>query len=354
MERVERSRIHRVRKKRKKKWAFRFLTVFILLILGVGLYLGSQIWGAFANSGKKLGKSDLRTTQVEFQKDPFTVLLIGTDQRGHQKNWRSDVLILAAVNPKTKSVKLVSIPRDVYTTIPNSGGVKTKINAAPYYGYQSGVGPVQNIRQAVEHVLHIPVDYYAKINFQGFEDIVDALGGVDVNVKFPFHQAAIGGKMVYFKPGKHHLNGAEALAYVRMRHQDPKGDLGRNERQREVISTLIDNIASAKGVFNFGEVMKAVGDNFEMSFQVSDLPALIDLYRSIPKQNVQTIEAQVTFEKIPGVGDVDILNQAERDRINKIMSQQLEIKPHPGGSTTANPDDPNQSSGDSAGQSDSY
>ncbi|MBA4541792.1 LCP family protein [Thermoactinomyces daqus] len=356
MERVERSRIHRVRKKRKKKWTFRILTVFILLILGVGAYFGTQIWGAFANSGKKLSKSDLRKSQVEFQKAPFTVLLIGTDQRGHTANWRSDVLILAAVNPKTKSIKLVSIPRDVYTEIPNSGGVKTKINAAPYYGYKSGVGQVQNIRLAIEHVLHIPVDYYARINFQGFEDIVDALNGVDVNVKFPFHQAAIGGKMVYFEPGEHHLNGSEALAYVRMRHQDPKGDLGRNERQREVISALINKMASAEGVFNFGDVMKAVGNNFEMSFQATDIPALIELYRSIPQQNIETLQANVTFEKIPGVGDVDILNQAERDRINKIMSEQLGIKPQPGGTTGAGvgTDDSNQSNGQSTGESDSY
>ncbi|MGA9173575.1 MAG: LCP family protein, partial [Thermoactinomyces sp.] len=189
---------------------------------------------------------------------------------------------------------------------------------------------VQNIRQAVEHVLHIPVDYYAKINFQGFEDIVDALGGVDVNVKFRFSQTEIGGDPRHphvFTPGPHHLNGAEALAYVRMRHQDPQGDLGRNERQREVVSTLIDNIASAKGVFNFGDVMKAVGDNFEMSFSLSDIPELIKLYRSIPKQNIETIEPKVTFDKIPGVGDVDILHPSERERISKILQDQLNYHP---------------------------
>jgi LCP family protein required for cell wall assembly len=325
-----------VKKRKGKRIFLTLLSIFILLCACLGFMLVWQIWGAFANSGKKLPKSEMRSKQVEMKKDPFTVLLIGTDQRGHQKNWRTDVLILAAVNPEKKSVKIVSIPRDLYITIPNTNGMKGKINWSAAYGTK--VGPVENTREAVENLLQVPVDSYAKINFQGFEDIVDALGGVDVNVKFPFHQRAIGGKMVYFEPGKHHLNGSEALAYVRMRHQDPRGDLGRNERQREVVSTLIDNIASTKGVFNFADVMKAVGDNFEMSFYLSDIPELIKLYRSIPKQNIQTIEAKVTFDKVPGVGDVDIMHPSERERISKILQDQLNFHPIQERKTASDPD----------------
>jgi LCP family protein required for cell wall assembly len=328
MRTLEKSRIDRVKKKQRKKWTLRILAlVVIALIFGVG-FLGAQIWGVFANSGKHFAQSKLRDTQGNLKDKPFTVLLIGADQRGaHSKDWRSDVLILVAVNPKTKSAKIVSIPRDIYTMIPNSGGVKTKINASAYYGYKSGVGPIQNIREAVENLLQVPVDYYAKLNFQGFEDAVNALGGVDVDVKFPFHQQMIGGKMAYFEPGKHHLNGAEALAYVRMRHMDPKGDLGRNERQREVLTNLMDKIASVQGVFNFGDVLKAVGDNFEMSFKPSDIPSLVDLYRQIPKQNIESIAMKVTFDNVPGVGDVDILHKDERDRIRKILQDELNYHP---------------------------
>lgn len=320
------SRIDRIKKQRRKKIVFFSLSSVLLFVLIVGFYFGIQVWGAFANSGKQLAQSKLRYGKVDLNKDPFTVLLIGTDQRGHSQDWRSDVLILAAVNPKTKSIKIISIPRDLYVTIPNSGGKKGKINWSAPYG-RNTVGQVENIRVAVENLLQVPVDSYAKINFQGFQDIVDALGGVDVNVKFPFHQQQIGGKMAYFQPGRHHLNGAEALAYVRMRKQDPKGDLGRNERQREVISSLINHIASVEGVFHFDDVMKAVGDNFEMSFNPSDIPSLIQLYRQIPKQNIQTIEMKVTFSHIPSVGDVDILQQAEKERIRQILQDQLNYHP---------------------------
>jgi LCP family protein required for cell wall assembly len=321
------SRMDRIKKQRRKKIVYVSLSSILLFVLIVGLYFGIQVWGIFANSGKPLAQSKLRDAQVDLNRDPFTVLLMGTDQRGHSQDWRSDVLILAAVNPKTKSIKIVSIPRDLYVTIPNSGGKKGKINWSGPYGRKT-VGQVENIREAVENLLQVPVDSYAKINFQGFEDIVDALGGVDVDVKFPFHQRQIGGKMAYFQPGRHHLNGAEALAYVRMRKQDPKGDLGRNERQREVISALIDQIASVKGVFHFDDIMKAVGDNFEMSFSPSDIPSLIQLYRQIPKQNIQTIEMKVTFSYIPGVGDVDILNKDEKDRIRQILQDQLNYHPN--------------------------
>jgi len=328
MRKVEQSRIERVKKKRQKKWALRIFSLVILVLLGFGLYFGSQIWGVFANSKHNIGKSDLRDKEVEIQKDPFTVLLIGTDQRKPtSKDWRADVLMVAAVNPKTNSIKIVSIPRDTYVKIANSGGVKTKINAAVYYGYKAGVDPVQNVRETVENLLHVPIDHYARINFQGFEDIVDAMGGVDVNVKFPFTQKAIGGKKIYFEPGVHHLKGPEALAYVRMRKQDPKGDLGRNERQREVIAQLIDKIASFDGVTKFSDITEAVGKNFQYSFGITRLPALVNVYKKIPKEKIETVELNLIPQRLPGDGEVLILKQAERDRVSKILQQQLEFKP---------------------------
>ncbi|MFC7440019.1 LCP family protein [Laceyella putida] len=329
MQKVRDSRIDRVKQKRRKKWVFRITTIVTLLVLGFGLYFGSQIWGVFANSNKDLKKSDLREKEVEIKNDPFTVLLLGTDQRTTRPNdWRADVMILAAVNPKTKTVKVVSVPRDTYITIPNSGGVKTKINAAAYYGRQSGVGDVENVRKTLEELLHVPVDYYARINFQGFEDIVDALGGIQVTPKFKFTQAMIGGGYAKFYPGNTYtLNGKKALAYVRERHEDPRGDLGRNERQREVVSQLIDKMASFQGVTKFSEVSKAVGKNFEYSFEVMDFPALVKVYQGIPKQNIETIQIKVYDDKIPGVGAVLRISEEEKQRIRKILQQQLEYKP---------------------------
>lgn len=329
MRTVRDSRIDRVKQKRRKKWTFRIISIITVLVLGFGLYFGSQIWGVFANGGKELKKSDLRENAVEIKNDPFTVLLLGTDQRTTRPNdWRADVMILAAINPKTKTAKVVSVPRDTYITIPNSGGVKTKINAAAYYGRQSGVGDVENVRKTLEELLQVPIDYYARINFQGFEDIVDALGGIQVTPKFKFTQAMIGGGYAKFYPGNTYtLNGKKALAYVRERHEDPRGDLGRNERQREVVSQLIDKLASFEGVTKFNEVSKAVGKNFEYSFDILDFPTLVNIYREIPKQSMETIQIKVYDDKIPGVGAVLRISEDEKQRVRQILQQQLEYKP---------------------------
>jgi LCP family protein required for cell wall assembly len=327
MESVKSSRIDRVNKNRRRKWVLRILSVFILVILGLGIYYGSQIWGVFANSKTELGSSKLRNGEVEIKNQPFTILLIGTDQRNPDStDWRSDVLMIAAINPKTNTIKVMNIPRDTYAEIANTDGYKTKINAAAHWGYVKGINPVQNIRETVENLLNIPIDYYARINFQGFTDVVDVLGGVDVNVKFPFHQEAIGGKMVYFKPGPAHLNGAEALAYVRMRHQDPLGDHGRNIRQQEVLGQLMGKIASFQGISKFSELTKAVGRNFEYSFNISDIPSLISIYKSVPKQNIEVITMKTISEKRHGVW-YEILYEDERERVSKLLQQQLEYTP---------------------------
>jgi polyisoprenyl-teichoic acid--peptidoglycan teichoic acid transferase len=334
MRRVEQSRLKRVKKNQRKKWIIRSISLAFILLVGVGLYLGSEIWGVFANTKNDIGKSDLREKQVEMESEPFTILLLGTDQRKRSDPiWRADTMILIAVNPKKHTAKVLSIPRDTYTEIANTNGFKSKLNSAAYWGYKKDIGQVENIRKTLENLLHVPIDHYARINFQGFEDIVDALGGVEVDVPFAFHQKAIGGKMVYFEPGPAKLNGSEALAYVRMRKQDPRGDLGRNERQQEMVSKLIDKIASFKGVGKFSDLMKAVGDNFEHSLELDNFPALVSIYTKIPKSNIETLHIETYPETIQGAGAVLIWPEKDRKKIQQALREQLELPPLENGET---------------------
>lgn len=225
MERIKQSRAERVRKRRIKRWLFRAAFLSLALIVLSGSYLFYKTWDAAAETYEPMNrkKSDLRENEVTLD-DPFTVLLLGTDVGKETQNWRADVIMVATVNPKTKSVKIVSIPRDSYVEIANTGGHRDKINSAPYWGTQKGVGPVTNTAETIEQFLNIPVDYYAKVNFRGFIDIVDAFGGVDVNVKFDFWEKRYGKQeRFYFTKGPMHLNGEQALSYVRMRKRDPRG-----------------------------------------------------------------------------------------------------------------------------------
>ncbi|RAL25980.1 LCP family protein [Thermoflavimicrobium daqui] len=310
--------------KKSKKTIWRVTISFVLLILvGVG-YIVTQTWGAIAKGHDDKGKSDLRDNQVSME-EPFTMLLLGTDQRGAKStNWRPDVMMVVAINPKTKSAKVLSIPRDTYVPIANTDE-KAKINAAAYYGKLKNVDMVQNVRKTIENWLNIPIDYYARINFQGFTDIVDTLGGVDVTVQREFKQQMIGGQMAHFKPGKSHLNGAQALAYVRMRKQDPLGDKGRNMRQQEVIHQLMDKMVSFESIAKFNSLVQAVGNNFTYSFKPNQFLDLKNIYSEIPRNKIKTIQLKSTAD--PQRNYIELVSEQELARVTKELQDQLELKP---------------------------
>lgn len=292
--------------------------------------VGYSIHDTVEKTQKELKLSSKRSEKVDIKKDPFVVLLMGTDGRSASThNWRPDVLMLAAINPKTKSIKIISIPRDTYVEIANTNGVRDKINASAAYAYAKKIDPVQNVRETVENLFHIPIDYYAKVNFQGFTNIVDALDGVDVNVPFPFKSKMIGGEVIHFEPGPTHLNGAEALAYVRMRREDPEGDKGRNKRQREVMQNLVDQLTGFDIVTKFPELAKAVQDNFEYSFSLTEISTLAQSYQQ-SKSNLEEIEIKTTSSRkfLGGVyAYIELLSDEEQHRISQILQEQIEYTP---------------------------
>ncbi|GAA3319168.1 hypothetical protein GCM10020331_024960 [Ectobacillus funiculus] len=153
--------------------------------------------------------------------------MLGADERADEVG-RSDTLLVITLNPRTKSMKMVSIPRDTYTEIVGKGK-SDKINHAYAFG---GIDMSVN---TVENFLNIPIDYYIEVNMAGFKDIVDAVGGVDVVNDLDFFHSLV----IIFAKGPIHLNGEEALVYSRMRKQDPRGDFGRQMRQRQIIKAVI-------------------------------------------------------------------------------------------------------------------
>ncbi|MBA4495374.1 LCP family protein [Paenactinomyces guangxiensis] len=324
------SRVVRIQKKRRKKWAFRVMGLILILIIGIGSYLGYQAISALTKShDSEVSRSKRRQKPVEPKKEPFAVLLLGSDQidtKAEQKIWRPDVIMVAAVNPKTKSVKLLSIPRDTKVTIANTDGFRDKINHSAYWGKMKGKNPIDNTRETVENLLDIPIDYYAKVNFRGFVDIVDAVGGVDVNNRYTFRGPAIN-QMKTIPAGQHHLNGMEALAYVRQRkaEQNIEGDMGRNERQQEVISQIVDKMISAEGIANFPKISRAVGDNLSFNIDIGEIPSIAAVYQNIPISNIETVKVETYPDKIKGISYL-ILSEKEKQRIRDLFKQYMELK----------------------------
>src|SRR4051812_26344789 len=220
------------RKRKLRKWVKVTGTILLLLLIGGGIY-GSTVYKSFKNAVAAMHqpmereKSEKRAEPVSLkEKDPFSVLMLGVDEREGDSG-RSDTMIVLTVNPTNNSVKMLSIPRDTRTEIIGKGN-DDKINHA--YAF----GGVPMAVDTVENFLDIPIDYYMQINMEGFKEIVDAVGGVTVQNDLNFSV-----ENYKYPIGEIKLTGDEALNYARMRYEDPRGDFGRQMRQRQIIQAVI-------------------------------------------------------------------------------------------------------------------
>ena len=170
-------------------------------------------------------------------KDKTTVMIMGVDERDGDVG-RSDTLMIAAVDPKQKQASLLSVPRDTRVKIKGHGF--DKVNAAYAYGHE------KLTQETVENLLGVNIEHYVIINTKSFAKIIDALGGIDIDVPKRMHYEDPydddGGLLIDFQPGMQHMDGAKAITYVRYR--DEEGDLGRIRRQQDFIKACIDKMVS--------------------------------------------------------------------------------------------------------------
>ncbi|HEX9440191.1 MAG TPA: LCP family protein, partial [Roseiflexaceae bacterium] len=174
---------------------------------------------------------------------PVNILLLGSDHRpGESDPSRTDSIIIARIDPRRHRVALLSLPRDLWVEIPGYG--QTRLNAANVWGqiYGEPGGGVALARKTVSKLLGIPIDYTIYVDFQGFIDMVDALGGVTVDVNKEIYDPAFptmdyGYTEAHFLPGPQHMDGATALMFSRIRH--PDSDFARMRRQQQVLGGIL-------------------------------------------------------------------------------------------------------------------
>ncbi|WP_445002726.1 LCP family glycopolymer transferase [Exiguobacterium alkaliphilum] len=266
----------------------------ILIALGIVLALGGAAFGYFVfkanetaeNTNDALDrgdKSERRDDSIDLTKDHFSVLLAGVDGGASLEEGRTDSLMVATFNKESRQVTLVSIPRDSYVDIVTTDGeFKDKINHA--YSY----GGIDTTIATVENLFDIPIDYYATINFDGIEDLVDAVGGVEVDVLIPISGRATGN--VELEPGVQTLNGKEALAYARMRKDDPEGDVGRAKRQQQVLEAIINEATTINSFTKLNRIMNAVGNNIRTNMSLSEASQLQPYTKSLRSFNQETLK----------------------------------------------------------------
>ena len=251
------------RKERRRKSTFkRFmkttLLVFTLLILlggGTVTYMAMQLNQATSSAQLDLergDRSEIREEPVNPGQDSISILFLGLDDRTGELTGRSDAILLATFNADERSVKMLSIPRDSYVEIPGRG--MDKINHAHAYG------GIDLAVDTVENLLDIPVDYFTTLNFIAFMEVVDTLGGVEVDVPFSFTEmdSEDNPGAIRIEEGVQTLDGEEALAYARMRKSDPQGDIGRGDRQKDLLESMIREAASFSTITRFGSLMDSL------------------------------------------------------------------------------------------------
>ncbi|GAA5415690.1 polyisoprenyl-teichoic acid--peptidoglycan teichoic acid transferase TagU [Paraliobacillus ryukyuensis] len=290
------------RKKKKRKGLKITLLIIGIIILGIVAFAVSVLMDARQTVNNEIHQGiDSIDTEVTKEKvrnqQPLNILLLGVDERKNDSG-RSDALVVASINPSNESVQLVSIPRDTRAEIVGHGTTE-KINHAYAYG-----GADMSVN-TVENFLDIELDYYVKVNMQGLEELVNAVGGITVDNEIAWTDSGYYKKGYDYELGEIDLNGAQALGYVRMRKQDPEGDFGRTKRQRKVIEAIIQKGASVGSVTKISDVLDVLGSNVETNMKFNDMKNLFLNYRNTRK-NISTYMLDGHTQMINGASYVII------------------------------------------------
>ncbi|APB31043.1 LCP family glycopolymer transferase [Vagococcus teuberi] len=309
------SRRHKKVKKKSsglKKTVIALLTILLVILAGTGIFLAKTYFDVkdVANkvSAPVKGRPDDKNIQ---EGQPFSVLLLGIDTGDFGRNdvGRSDTMLVATVNPKEKKTTLISIPRDTRTEIVGHDTVEKVAHAYAY-------GQAKMAMDTVDNLLDMKLNHYVWINMMGFEELVNAVDGVEVTNKFEFEQDGM-----TFKKGPIKLNGEEALAYTRMRYEDPNGDYGRQARQQQVIEAIANKALGFTGVKRYKEILKAIENNMKTDLEPEEMFDIAMKYRDSFK-NVQSETLQGEGVMIDGISYQEI-PQTELVRVQNLIKSQL-------------------------------
>jgi LCP family protein required for cell wall assembly len=290
------------------------LSVVLLFLGGIG------VWNAHTHSPGR--QKSVRPEPVREQPDPpkpvlldrpTTLLLIGVDQRRNDPG-RTDALMVMTIHPQKKSVKILNVPRDTKTRLILGNGRTTqdKINHA----YALGEG-IPSTVETLESFLDIPIDHYVKVNMKGFRDIVDLFQGVDVNSPRSFSYLGH-----HFRKGPMHLNGAQALAYIRDR--TGTNDFDRHRRQQQVLRSLWQKSKQPSTLLKLNRLFDILRRHTETSLTLRDAVSLYYTLSRIPEKNIETLQLRGHDEW--GRRYYLIVPEKERLRVRSLLRRHLELE----------------------------
>lgn len=271
----------RARQRRRGRVIRRGLLIGVLGVLLVGVVTaGAWVTSLMSrlNDGEVITSDLLATlTDSDVTREPFYMLLLGTDGRPGEETYRTDSIILARVDPTDKEVTLISIPRDTAYVYQGS---TVKINAVFSYGGSD------DMVQAVNDLCGVQISEYAEINFDGLKALVDAVGGIDIYVPEGDGVDDPEAGPVVIEPGQQHMDGEAALTFCRARHQFADGDYTRMRHQRMVLGALAEKILNNLDVTTVPALMNQLADMVKTSLNVTDIVSLINAMHGMDVDNM--------------------------------------------------------------------
>jgi len=242
-------------------------------------------------------------------KERLNVLLVGSDQRAGDSSFNTDTLIVVSVEPSTGEVSMFQVPRDmvdvpvpanarsvwggVYGGKINSWFTANRNRSDLWPGKSESARGFNSLKALLGELYGLDIRYYALVNFQGFRKVVNAMGGVQVNVQIPVAESqypAGGGRLtrIYIPAGPQHMSGAEALRYARSRHRAQYGDFDRGRRQQRVLLSLREQMNPQAIIANLPQLVDALKDSVKTDIKSADLPKLLALAGSVETKNIRS------------------------------------------------------------------
>lgn len=291
---------------KKHKFLKGFIVTFLIILLGgvaCSYYLIKTAENKLTKTYKPLKNHHKEENEIIEATKPMTILLMGVDTGNNERKetWigNSDSMLVMTINPQTKKTTITSLERDILTEIENKGETtQAKLNSA----YQ--VGGIDLAISTIEKLLNIEFDHYLLINMKGLAQLVDSVGGIDVENKLGFPISISDTEpdsKAIIEPGVQHINGEQALVYSRMRYHDPEGDYGRQKRQREVIKAIISKILSLDGLANYTQIIEAISNNIQTDIPLNSTNMMNLLGYKDSLNNIEQFQLEGDDATIAGV-----------------------------------------------------
>lgn len=307
---------YKQRKKNKKHWVYQLISWLFVLILFSAIGYGSFFVYKIYSVGKKVNvenndspnfmqtlKSFARTDQLNLKgsdNDRINILLLGIAGKGKPGQFLTDTIMVASLDTKNNRVALLSIPRDLYVNVPDTQ-LQTKINSVYQYDVTNSKNNIgsgaQLIKKTVADITDLDINYYVVLNFDGFQKVIDDIGGVNIMNERDIFDARYPGPNYSYETfelskGFHQLDGATALKYARERHNDPEGDFGRAKRQQQIMQATKNKIFSTStmlNVFAVNDLLNTLGENIQTDISPDEIASFFELTKKLDTNNINNV-----------------------------------------------------------------